>query len=201
MNAVPDSPVEHGSPVVSGLPVEHGSPAEHDPLAEAVQRLYEVVTRLRVECPWDREQTHASLAPHALEEAQELATALMAMTDGEPSTGQTSDQDREGRQAHEAREGRQDRREGCTEDLVEDLVEELGDVLLQVFLNAVIGEQSGTFTLTDVFAAIEQKMIRRHPHVFERASGDPELSQEQLAQQWARIKHEERSQRSSRRAF
>lgn len=46
------------------------------------------------------------------------------------------------------------------------MVEELGDVLLQVFLHAQIGEDNGYFTLEEVLASINEKMIRRHPHVF-----------------------------------
>lgn len=45
--------------------------------------------------------------------------------------------------------------------------EELGDVLMQVVLHARIAEEEGLFTLEDVIAGISEKMIRRHPHVFE----------------------------------
>ncbi|MFN8160636.1 MAG: MazG nucleotide pyrophosphohydrolase domain-containing protein [Solirubrobacterales bacterium] len=43
--------------------------------AEAVGRLDEVTRRLRVECPWDREQDERSIVPHTVEEAYELADA------------------------------------------------------------------------------------------------------------------------------
>jgi len=42
-------------------------------LADAVSRLDEVTRRLRVECPWDREQDARSIVPHTVEEAYELA--------------------------------------------------------------------------------------------------------------------------------
>lgn len=45
--------------------------------------------------------------------------------------------------------------------------EELGDVLMQVVLHAEIAEEEGLFTLDDVIEGISEKMIRRHPHVFE----------------------------------
>ncbi len=131
-----------------------------DSVSQASQRLHALVAQLRRECPWDREQTHASLAPYALEEAQELIDAATA----QPSPEQ-----------------------------LDELVQELGDLLLQVYMHSAIAEQSGTFALTDVYAAIEQKMIRRHPHVFERAPDEPEMNMDQLAQQWERIKDEERS--------
>ena len=44
--------------------------------------------------------------------------------------------------------------------------EELGDVLLQVVLQSQIAADEGTFTIDDVCATIDEKMIRRHPHVF-----------------------------------
>lgn len=46
------------------------------------------------------------------------------------------------------------------------LCEELGDLLLQVVMHAQIAEEEGLFTLNDVIRTINDKMIRRHPHVF-----------------------------------
>lgn len=46
------------------------------------------------------------------------------------------------------------------------VVEELGDVLLQVMLHARLGEEAGYFTIEDVIGALNNKLIRRHPHVF-----------------------------------
>lgn len=48
----------------------------------------------------------------------------------------------------------------------EHIVEELGDVLLQVMLHAQIGEESGWFNIDDVVRGLNEKLIRRHPHVF-----------------------------------
>ncbi len=48
----------------------------------SVDRLIAVVTRLRRECPWDREQTHHSLRPHLLEETYEVLDALDLADDG-----------------------------------------------------------------------------------------------------------------------
>ena len=42
---------------------------------DAVARLDELTRRLRVECPWDREQDERSIVPHTVEEAYELADA------------------------------------------------------------------------------------------------------------------------------
>jgi MazG family protein len=45
------------------------------PLSEALERLDAITRRLRVECPWDREQDERSIVPHTVEEAYELADA------------------------------------------------------------------------------------------------------------------------------
>ena len=47
-----------------------------------------------------------------------------------------------------------------------DLRDELGDLQLQVVYHARIAEELGHFTIDDVVAAISDKMVRRHPHVF-----------------------------------
>ena len=43
---------------------------------------------------------------------------------------------------------------------------ELGDVLLQVIFHAILAEEAGQFTISDVIESIHSKMVRRHPHVF-----------------------------------
>lgn len=52
------------------------------------------------------------------------------------------------------------------------LREELGDVLLQVVLQSQIASDAGEFTIDDVAAEVNAKMIRRHPHVFGEASAE-----------------------------
>lgn len=44
--------------------------------------------------------------------------------------------------------------------------EELGDVLIQVYFHAQIAEEAGHFDLEDVAADVNEKLVRRHPHVF-----------------------------------
>ena len=46
------------------------------------------------------------------------------------------------------------------------ILEETGDILLQAIFHAVIKEETGAFTLTDVLTGICQKLISRHTHVF-----------------------------------
>lgn len=78
----------------------------------------------------------------------------------------------------------EDDRELCTE---------LGDVLLQVALHAQIASDRKAFNIADVIAAISEKMVRRHPHVF----GDKSvLDSKEVVKNWEQIKVEERTQRS-----
>lgn len=48
----------------------------------------------------------------------------------------------------------------------EHLIEELGDVLEQVVLHAQIAADEGAFTIDDVVRGLNEKLVRRHPHVF-----------------------------------
>jgi len=71
-----------------------------------------------------------------------------------------------------------------------DLRDELGDLLLQVVFHARMAEEAGHFAFDDVVAAICDKMIRRHPHVF------AEARVESIAEQtvsWEALKAAERA--------
>ncbi|MGA7398038.1 MAG: MazG nucleotide pyrophosphohydrolase domain-containing protein, partial [Solirubrobacterales bacterium] len=57
------------------LPDSKSTVDEAGSLAQALERLDEVTRKLRVECPWDREQDERSIVPHTVEEAYELAEA------------------------------------------------------------------------------------------------------------------------------
>jgi XTP/dITP diphosphohydrolase/tetrapyrrole methylase family protein/MazG family protein len=67
--------------------------------------------------------------------------------------------------------------------------EELGDVLIQVIFHAQLAEEAGHFDLEDVAREVNEKLIRRHPHVF----GDGKLdTTDQVLTQWEKIKAEEK---------
>ncbi len=70
-----------------------------------------------------------------------------------------------------------------------DLKDELGDLLLQVAFHARMAEEQGAFAFEDVAAAICDKMVRRHPHVFGDAAFDS-LAEQGAA--WEAIKAAER---------
>ncbi|UOE94196.1 nucleoside triphosphate pyrophosphohydrolase [Alkalihalobacillus sp. LMS39] len=69
------------------------------------------------------------------------------------------------------------------------LVEELGDVLLQVMLHAQIGEDDGWFSVDDVIRTLTEKMIRRHPHVFDTVNVE---NTQQVVKNWDEIKKAEK---------
>ena len=80
---------------------------------------------------------------------------------------------------------------------MDDLCDELGDLLLQVVFHARIAEEAGAFCFGDVVEAITTKMIRRHPHVFDRSDAD---TPEAVKLQWDEIKRQEKRLRAERRA-
>ncbi len=123
-------------------------------MSSPVDRLRAIVTRLRAPdgCPWDREQTHASLRGGLIEEAYEVVEAID-----------------EGNDAH--------------------LREELGDLLLQVVMQSEIAAEAGRFDFDAVAAEISEKLVRRHPHVFAKATAQ---DAEAVVTQWDAIKRAER---------
>ena len=69
------------------------------------------------------------------------------------------------------------------------MTDELGDVLLQVAFHAVVAEEAGTFGYRDIEASIVEKLVRRHPHIFE---GVQVTGADEVKRNWDRIKREER---------
>jgi MazG family protein len=114
-------------------------------------------------CPWDREQTHASLAKHLIEEAWELHDAIAALDTASEAERPAA---------------------------IADLAEELGDVLLQVVLHSQIAQERGDFDLADVHDGLVRKIVRRHPHVFGEASA---TTTRDVQRNWEAIKAGERA--------
>jgi len=122
------------------------------------ERLVEIMRRLRAPdgCPWDREQTPASLRPFVLEETYEV---LEAIEHGTP----------------------------------QDLCEELGDFVFEAVFLARMHEEAGHFSIGDVVEGIADKLVRRHPHVFERADGQDALTSGEVVERWETLKARERA--------
>lgn len=70
----------------------------------------------------------------------------------------------------------------------DNLKEELGDLLLQIVFHAVIAEEKGEFTLDDIIDTVNEKMIRRHPHVF----SDLDINEDEMHKLWHEIKKKEK---------
>src|SRR5476651_2157226 len=131
-------------------------PPNQSDLDHPVFRLVEIMARLRSPdggCPWDLEQTFATVAPYTVEEAYEVADAIERGN-------------------------------------LPDLREELGDLLLQVVFHARMAEEQGAFDFAAVARAINDKMIRRHPHVFGAAHHRDAAEQTRA---WETIKVAERA--------
>lgn len=70
--------------------------------------------------------------------------------------------------------------------------EEIGDVLFQVLLHTTIGEEQGAFNLNSVGKKLSDKLIRRHPHVFNSTS--QKLTSEEVLENWQKIKKSEKGE-------
>lgn len=79
-----------------------------------------------------------------------------------------------------------------------ELCHELGDLLLQVVFHAEMAAEAGQFTIHDVVQAINEKLVRRHPHVFADAAV---ADKEEVLRNWSRIKAEEREESADRSAL
>lgn len=80
----------------------------------------------------------------------------------------------------------------------EHLIEELGDLLYQIEFHATIAEQQGRFTIADITTGIHDKLVRRHPHVFGDAAGNPVVVADstQVLSNWEAIKRAEKNRTS-----
>ena len=75
----------------------------------------------------------------------------------------------------------------------ENMKEELGDVLLQVLMHAQIAQESGKFCIEDVVKYLDEKLHRRHPHVF-GAHAKAATAEEALSL-WREMKQKERERK------
>lgn len=71
----------------------------------------------------------------------------------------------------------------------ESMKSELGDLLLQIVFHSQMADEAGLFSIQDVIQSINEKMIRRHPHVFAETKCD---SADEVVQNWEKIKAQEK---------
>tara|TARA_B100000700_G_scaffold209080_1_gene229861 strand:+ start:136 stop:948 length:813 start_codon:yes stop_codon:yes gene_type:complete len=75
------------------------------------------------------------------------------------------------------------------EDNPNELKEELGDLLLQIILHAQIAREKNFFDLADIIEIITKKLIRRHPHIFQKKKN---VSIKEIQDEWEKIKAKEK---------
>ena len=75
------------------------------------------------------------------------------------------------------------------------LKEELGDLLLQIILHAQLAKEKKLFDMTDIIDIITEKLIRRHPHVFQNKA---KVSIKEVEECWEQIKNKERPLNNSK---
>lgn len=80
-------------------------------------------------------------------------------------------------------------KEAYAEDDIDNVVEELGDLLMQVLYQTAVGEKEDMFSLEEVLAGINQKIRRRHPHVFDGVKAETPEAVDAL---WQKIKEQEK---------
>ena len=132
-----------------------------DPPDTGLVGAIKAMRRLRVECPWDRRQTHESLTPFAVEETFELLDAISRLPSGSPDVEEPD---------YVAYAG---------------VEEELGDLLLQVIFHSNLASEVGAFDVEDVGEMLLRKLVHRHPHVF----GDIQVEgADEVVANWQAIK-------------
>jgi nucleoside triphosphate diphosphatase len=134
--------------------IEHADQLDPDPM-RALRKVMQRLREPKLGCPWDVQQTFASVAPYTLEEAYEVNDAIA--------------------RNHPA-----------------DLQEELGDLLLQVVFHAQMAAEQGLFDFDDVARGINEKMLRRHPHVF---AGAKVADADEQTRRWNELKKAEKQAR------
>ncbi len=122
-------------------------------LEEQFAKLTTVMTRLRVDCPWDAKQTHKSLRRYLLEECYEVLDCL-------------------DRNDHQGLQG------------------ELGDLLFQIWFHCQMAseQEEFSFDLADVVEGVTEKLVRRHPHVFD---DDGQVDAQWVKDNWQKMKMKE----------
>jgi dephospho-CoA kinase len=139
--------------------------SQQAPGIEALTHLIETVHRLRAPggCPWDRAQSHQSLRQYLVEETYEVLDIID--------------------QIHTAEDLKK-------ESIRAPFQEELGDLLMQVLLHSEMAREEGAFSIYDVAKGLDDKLIRRHPHVFGEVKAD---SAETALQRWEKEKAKEKA--------
>lgn len=116
-----------------------------NPKENILEDLLNIMAKLRSSegCAWDRQQTFATIVPHTIEEAYEVADVI-------------------------------------ERNQLKELPAELGDLFHQILFYSQMAKEQGMFDLYDVLSSLKEKLLRRHPHVF---NGEEPQSWDELKKQ------------------
>ena len=110
---------------------------------DAFERLSNILDTLRKECPWDKVQTMKSLRYLTIEEVHELSEAVVALNDLKDPKDPKDIK-------------------------IQDLKKELGDLAMHILFYCKLAEEQGLFTTADVYNTICDKLIARHPFIYDK---------------------------------
>lgn len=105
---------------------------------DAFTRLNEILDTIRKECPWDRVQTMESLRYLTIEETYELSEAILALKNDDEAKANS------------------------------ELKKELGDIFMHLLFYSKIAEEEKRFDTADVLNAISDKLVDRHPFIYQK---------------------------------
>ena len=80
-------------------------------------------------------------------------------------------------------------KEAYANDDIENIVEEIGDLLMHILYQTAVGEKEDLFSFEEVLSGINQKIRRRHPHIFDGVEAN---TIEEVGALWKKIKEQER---------
>ena len=121
---------------------------------DAFKRLSDILDTLRQECPWDRKQTLKSLRYLTIEEVHELSEAIVQIENLKLKI-ENGDADEESAKSQFSTFNFQ-------------LMKELGDLAMHILFYCKIAEDEGLFSTADVYNAISDKLISRHPFIYDK---------------------------------
>lgn len=121
---------------------------------DAFERLNTILDTLRKECPWDRQQTMKSLRYLTIEEVHELSEAIVEIENLKLKIEKGEIDDETAKSQSPI--------------LNHQFMKELGDLALHLLFYCKIAEEEGLFSQADVYNAICDKLISRHPFIYDR---------------------------------
>lgn len=140
----------------------------------AFQRLSDILDTLRQECPWDRKQTIKSLRYLTIEEVHELSEAIVEIENLKAKA--------------ESGEADSAEAEAQSSTLNYQFMKELGDIAMHILFYCKLAEEQGLFTTADVYNTVCDKLIDRHPFIYNK--------EQYHGESWEQLKMRERDHRS-----